>query len=436
MTDEIKASQFPIGTPVSADYVPFLDDPEGTPILKRSLLSELLGTKKNLAVYGEGGAPATPADGEVVLFARTDGLLYSMDSNGVETLVSGGTGSSSNRICEGRLTPTNGVPVEYTEKTGITSLYFVPYMGTKVKIFDGLKWQMKSLPASIEIKLTDTSQTGNTINGSPLISGLADVSQFVVGTLVSGVGIPVGASVASIGPGLQVTLSANATADGTEVGLTFKDPQNRVFDVFLVVEGIGMGVRKRKWTSGMERSTALGMQDEIETDGTDAKWLYVGTYGTMFTTAGQTQWDKRYRLIWNHYNQQAFPWFTFQPVAYTHASSSFVLQNASENAKIFGVFGKKQNLQVETIEQGESRGGVNYYLQAGIGIDSVTSDSASYALTPKTAGDASVLRVYAMASYEGVLAEGYHYIAGLDRYISDRPIAANPVVRAIGGFLG
>lgn len=39
--------------------------------------------------WTEGAAPATPASGEVVLYAKTDGLLYSKDDTGQEDQVSG-----------------------------------------------------------------------------------------------------------------------------------------------------------------------------------------------------------------------------------------------------------------------------------------------------------------------------------------------------------
>lgn len=46
-------------------------------------------------------APSTPATGKVVLYAKTDGLLYSKDDAGVESSVSGGSGTAIN--------PTNSV---------------------------------------------------------------------------------------------------------------------------------------------------------------------------------------------------------------------------------------------------------------------------------------------------------------------------------------
>lgn len=43
----------------------------------------------------EGSAPATPASGQVKVYAKGDGHVYSMDDTGTETLLSGGGGGSS-----------------------------------------------------------------------------------------------------------------------------------------------------------------------------------------------------------------------------------------------------------------------------------------------------------------------------------------------------
>lgn len=45
--------------------------------------------------FAEGAAPGTPAAGIVREYAKADGLLYSKDDAGVETLVSGGAGGAA-----------------------------------------------------------------------------------------------------------------------------------------------------------------------------------------------------------------------------------------------------------------------------------------------------------------------------------------------------
>lgn len=46
----------------------------------------------------EGSAPSTPASNKVILYAKSDGLLYSKDDAGTETLVSGGSGGGGGSI--------------------------------------------------------------------------------------------------------------------------------------------------------------------------------------------------------------------------------------------------------------------------------------------------------------------------------------------------
>jgi hypothetical protein len=57
---------------------------------------------------------------------------------------------------------------------------------------------------------------GNTTNGSTIVTGLSSLSSLSVGMLVRGVGIPVGATIAAIGPNVdEIQLSSPATATST-----------------------------------------------------------------------------------------------------------------------------------------------------------------------------------------------------------------------------
>jgi hypothetical protein len=46
-------------------------------------------------LVSEGGSTATPASGRVTMYAKADGLVYSKDDAGTETLVSGGAGAGA-----------------------------------------------------------------------------------------------------------------------------------------------------------------------------------------------------------------------------------------------------------------------------------------------------------------------------------------------------
>lgn len=49
-------------------------------------------------LVSEGGSTATPAAGNVTVYAKADGLLYSKDDAGTETLVSGGAGGGGGGV--------------------------------------------------------------------------------------------------------------------------------------------------------------------------------------------------------------------------------------------------------------------------------------------------------------------------------------------------
>ncbi len=55
-------------------------------------------------------------------------------------------------MCEFRLTGQSGVPVTTSDVTGITTIYFTPYKGNRIALYDGSKWVMRtSTELSIDV---------------------------------------------------------------------------------------------------------------------------------------------------------------------------------------------------------------------------------------------------------------------------------------------
>lgn len=48
-------------------------------------------------------------------------------------------------IVQGRLTLTSGVPVTTTDVTGATTIYFTPYKGNRISLYDGTRWKLYAL---------------------------------------------------------------------------------------------------------------------------------------------------------------------------------------------------------------------------------------------------------------------------------------------------
>ena len=59
-------------------------------------------------------------------------------------------------ICEGRLTLTTATPVTTSDVTGAGTIYFTPYKGDKVSLYDGTQWTMFTF-SEISLSLTLTS---------------------------------------------------------------------------------------------------------------------------------------------------------------------------------------------------------------------------------------------------------------------------------------
>ena len=53
----------------------------------------------------------------------------------------GGGGGPGSRVCEGRLTLTSGVPVTTADVIGATNLFFTPYCGNNISLWNGTAWQ-------------------------------------------------------------------------------------------------------------------------------------------------------------------------------------------------------------------------------------------------------------------------------------------------------
>ncbi len=74
--------------------------------------------------FTEGAAPATPAASAVRLYAKADGLIYSKDDAGVETLVSGGTGGGGggSSSWQQKVNESGGSLTNFTTRSGVWSV--------------------------------------------------------------------------------------------------------------------------------------------------------------------------------------------------------------------------------------------------------------------------------------------------------------------------
>jgi hypothetical protein len=104
--------------------------------------------------------PGTPPTDVMRIYPKTDGKLYAKNWSGAEVEL-GGSGASVNlaSICNGRLTlAQNNVPVTSADISS-TILYFTPYQGNRIALYNGTVWSMFSF---VERNLPLTALLANT----------------------------------------------------------------------------------------------------------------------------------------------------------------------------------------------------------------------------------------------------------------------------------
>lgn len=84
--------------------------------------------------------------------------LYVVDDTGPTSYKVGTdrAGGLLNRICQGRLTLESGVPVSSTDQDAKGTLYFTPYQGNHLGVYDGTRWLLKTF-SEVSLSLTLTN---------------------------------------------------------------------------------------------------------------------------------------------------------------------------------------------------------------------------------------------------------------------------------------
>ena len=101
----------------------------------------------SVRVKEQATAPSTPASGYGSIYCKSDGL-YFIGDDGTEIGPLGAAGSSGVvdiGIVDGRLTLESGVPVSTTDQTAKATLYFTPYKGNRIALYDGSsEWNIRT----------------------------------------------------------------------------------------------------------------------------------------------------------------------------------------------------------------------------------------------------------------------------------------------------
>ncbi len=313
--------------------------------------------------------------------------------------------------CEGRLTLTSGTPVTTTDVTAATTLYFTPFNGSRISLYDGSSaWTLNSF-----------SETSLSLSG--LIKGvLYDIFGYLSGgtfTLEAVAWKKVTATNSpTSGSSKTINLADTSTlAVGMEV--TIKDGSNSEVAVITAVvlnTSITVASLTNSYTlpdvyGFQTRATALTTQSGIYVKNGATARRYLGTI-RITTTTGQTEDSISRRFVYNAYNQVDRKLYCYDPTNSWTPPGSFGPPNSSvaygvgRFGVVVGLSGSIANIDNRNFYY--YSGGVAH-IGVGIGINSTTSNSADiYGCSIYYYGSA-------FAAVKHILSPGYYYYQRLEQ---------------------
>ncbi len=279
-------------------------------------------------------------------------------------------GDTTRRAC-GRLTLTNGTPITSSDVTAATAIYWNPFKGDQLPIYDGSDWSVIEQTA-LTLSLNNPNHAANT---------LYDVFYFD------------DSGTKRIGTGPAWSNSGAGTSS----------------------RGTGAGTTELEWLNGYQvNKVSMTVRNGANTYTVDAqKGLYLGTFKTTSTVA-QTEDSEERRLLWNMFNR-VNRWTNCQDSTsswtYTTATWRAARANTAVGvARVEVVLGFDDVLVRAINHTQTNNSSMGNWSSIGIGINSTSSNSA---LIHGGRSDTDGVKL-TLALYRGYPGAGYHYIQRLE----------------------
>ena len=377
-TGVLKATSGVIAAAVSGtDYAPATS---GTSVLKGNgsggFSAAVAGTDyaslsfTTIAVSGQSNVVADSAGDTLTLAAGSNITITTNAATDTVTIAaSGGGGSGSPSIPQGRLTLTTGTPVMTSNATAQTTVYYTPYSGRFVPIYNGTTWTMTDIGGELSQTTTDTTKSPS-----------------------------------------AVTTNSN-------------------YDLFVWNDGGTFRcTRGPAWTSDTARGTGAGTTELTRVAGllvnanaiTNGPAAQRGTYVGTIRTNGSSQVDYSFGGtatggtaaifgVWNMYNRVTVSAEVRDDTdSWSYSTTSFRAANASNSMRASFVAGLNEDGISATYSGASANSGSNA-MQISIGYDSTSSPSGTYQLwnSSSIGPSASDLR-----RLPGL---GFHYVQAIER---------------------
>lgn len=222
------------GVPVATKDVPtgvVVGDADTQTLTNKTLTSPSINDAlANAEYFSEAAAPSTPPSGQVVLYAKTDGLLYSKDDAGAESALSGGGGGGGANTSLSNLVSPTALNEDLIFNTGGASTIQTVNDNAadtrNLTIRTGNGTGFRSGDLFLQSGTADTNQTGtvNIVTGTPAVNipsgSVSVVTGPTTGTGSSGdINVNSG-SATSTGNSGNLTLNSGGVDSGSSGGIS------------------------------------------------------------------------------------------------------------------------------------------------------------------------------------------------------------------------
>jgi hypothetical protein len=286
----------------------------------------------------------------------------------VTAAAGGGTGTSDPTPPQGRLTLQTATPVMTATQSAKTTIYYTPYIGNKVPIYDGANMMMTTF-GELSVATTDTTK-------SPAAIGVSKVNDWFVWS---------DAGTVRIGHGPDWT-SDTARSAGTALV--------RVSGILLNSVAITNGPAASRGTYvGTTRSNGSSQLD----------WIFGGP------SVGGTA---AFFGVWNCYNRTSvFSMIRDTTASWTYTTITYRQADGSSTIKASYVIGIGEDVfEAEYFSAASASAGVTYNPSAAIGYDDTTNPSGIFHFANQSGSTINLTAKFGIVS-----ALGFHFVTALEQ---------------------
>jgi hypothetical protein len=282
------------------------------------------------------------------------------------------------RICNGRLTLETGVAVSTTNQTAKTTVYFTPYDGNKIGLYDGTAttWDLytfteKSLSLSGLIKGVLYDIYGYLSAGTLALESLAWKKVTASNSPTAGANKVINLSdTAGLAVGMEVSVKDGSNSEVTNITAV-------VASTSITVDNLAASYTTPDVYGYPTRATDITLNSGIYIKSGDTTRRYLGTI-RITTSTGQCEDSTLRRNVWNMYNRVERILFCQDTTAswsYTTAAFRSSNANTSYGTGRFGLVIGLSELPIEA-EFSQTIEGATAVAQCSIALDTPSTSGA------------------------------------------------------------